>query len=342
MSPSFSYTRLADSYCQLGERHGIARSTLLDGTGVVQSRLDDPDYAIGPEELLALARRGMKLIARPTIGIEHGLLITTRNFGFLGYAALSGGTLQDVLGLMHIFFRSYAVLDVSTRVEEGWVVTEFAEKHIRWHELLPAAMDSALINFHRVLSGFVPDLAPLELRLSYPEAPYHALLRELVAGTIRFDGPTNEYRFPASFLAARVRNADPTLTSLVIAQHERELRRVAIDDSILSRVRDQVVRQLDRGAERSRVARELGMSSRTLQRRLGELGVKYYDVVEQARCAKATDLLSGTDHKVDEVALQLGYSDPANFRRAFRRWVGVSPSEYRSTLGGARRRAPAA
>jgi len=74
----------------------------------------------------------------------------------------------------------------------------------------------------------------------------------------------------------------------------------------------------------------LGMSVRTLQRRLAESGVSHDRLVAQSRFATAAAVLEQTDGKILDLALNLGYSDHANFTRAFRRWAGCSPQQYRS------------
>ena len=73
----------------------------------------------------------------------------------------------------------------------------------------------------------------------------------------------------------------------------------------------------------------VGMSVRTLQRRLAEAGASHDLLVAQARFATAASVLEETDAKILDLALDLGYSDHANFTRAFRRWMGCSPREYR-------------
>jgi AraC-like DNA-binding protein len=82
-------------------------------------------------------------------------------------------------------------------------------------------------------------------------------------------------------------------------------------------------------------AAAIGISVRGLQRRLAEAGMSYERLVVQSRFATATQLLQNTDATVLDVALDAGYSDHAHFTRAFRRWTGMSPSEFRRTRRGA-------
>ncbi len=78
------------------------------------------------------------------------------------------------------------------------------------------------------------------------------------------------------------------------------------------------------------VAQHMGTSVRTLQRRLRAVGVTYSEVVQQARCAAAEWMLRDQLGRISEVARALGYTDPAHFTRAFRRWTGSTPRDFRA------------
>ena len=78
-----------------------------------------------------------------------------------------------------------------------------------------------------------------------------------------------------------------------------------------------------------RIAQQLQVPVRTLQRRLHELGLTYSDLVEQLRYREASRLLARTDKPVAVISAELGYADPSHFSRAFRRWSGMRPTQYR-------------
>jgi AraC-like DNA-binding protein len=84
---------------------------------------------------------------------------------------------------------------------------------------------------------------------------------------------------------------------------------------------------------RERIAKRLNMSARTLQRRLNDWGVTFEELIDEYRRDRALRLLARPDHTVLEIAYSLGYSDPAHFTRAFKRWTGGSPRSYRQTVG---------
>ena len=87
-------------------------------------------------------------------------------------------------------------------------------------------------------------------------------------------------------------------------------------------------------------ARNLGTSPRTLQRRLNEHGVNFWALVEQSRFEIASALLSETDLKVQEIAAGIGYRRPGAFARAFTKWAGCSPSDFRKVSRGPEPRNP--
>jgi AraC-like DNA-binding protein len=77
------------------------------------------------------------------------------------------------------------------------------------------------------------------------------------------------------------------------------------------------------------VARAVRTSPRTLQRRLQEAGLTFAEVLQQARCVAAEQMLRDSGRKIGDVARALGYSDPAHFTRAFVRWTGITPRDFR-------------
>jgi AraC-like DNA-binding protein len=138
----------------------------------------------------------------------------------------------------------------------------------------------------------------------------------------RVEAPSDAPGFAQLAPPARIEVADP-----------------AVEEGKSSSARDfvasirQAIETLSCGEEYPTIrttAEFVGMSVRTLQRRLAQAGASHHMLVAQARFATAAAVLERTDAKILELALDLGYSDHANFTRAFRRWAGCAPREYRS------------
>jgi AraC-like DNA-binding protein len=195
--------------------------------------------------------------------------------------------------------------------------------------LLPIVLDWGFAGAIRELRRRAPRRLELQLWLSYPEQPHHAELRALVSGPVVFDAPCNRLQLPAAELD-RPLPGDPQLLRLARAQLDERLRSAAPAISTRERVCLLLRARLDSDPSLDCIARELGVSSRTLRRRLAALGTTFQDLVEELRRAQAAAWLGDDTLSIDVISRRLGYRDASNFRRAFRRWQGITPSEYRA------------
>ena len=114
------------------------------------------------------------------------------------------------------------------------------------------------------------------------------------------------------------------------ALDERLLAELAPDESLVARVCADIFNTMPEGrASAALTAGRLGLSARTLIRQLAEHGTRYRDLLKQTRFRTATHYLRYTDQSVEDTAFLLGFSECGPFTRAFRRWSGHSPIEYR-------------
>lgn len=123
---------------------------------------------------------------------------------------------------------------------------------------------------------------------------------------------------------------DASISSFFDAHLEAELAELDDDSSLGKRVRIQVSQSLSEGVPTvSDVGRRLGMSARTLQRRLADQGYSYQGLVDEARRELSERLLRQTDYSLSDIAFLTGFSEQSAFTRAFRRWSGQTPRSYR-------------
>ena len=126
------------------------------------------------------------------------------------------------------------------------------------------------------------------------------------------------------------RLGDPSIAGFFDTHLEAELSKLGDEETLDQRVRIQVSRVLSEGVPKvSDIARRLGMSGRTLQRRLSDRGVSFQSLVDEARRQLAERLLRQTPYPLAEVAFLTGFSDQSAFQRAFKRWAGQTPRSFR-------------
>ncbi len=123
---------------------------------------------------------------------------------------------------------------------------------------------------------------------------------------------------------------DPSISKFFETHLEGELSKRDDDSALDKRVRIQVSQSLSEGVPKmSDIARRLGMSGRTLQRRLSDRGYSFQNLVDESRRQLAEHLLRETDYPLAEVAFLTGFSEQSAFSRAFKRWAGQTPRSFR-------------
>jgi AraC-like DNA-binding protein len=199
-------------------------------------------------------------------------------------------------------------------------------------DVLPVILDFGLAVTCTQLGKHIgcarPDVA---LWLCIPELPHHSALRAMVAGPVQFDAPHVRVSIPAKELERRL-PGDPHLLELAKAQLEAQLAKVSalLSTDVLVLVRERLSVRLAHDASLERVAADLRLSARTLRRRLSAVGATFHALLDEARRVRAIRDVVETDQAIEHVAQGVGYRDPANFRRAFRRWTGAAPAAFRA------------
>jgi AraC-like DNA-binding protein len=308
-----------------------------------------PDAApTAPETMIALSSRARlfddaaALVGDPFLGLHIGLGFERGHFGILEYSIASAPDLREAHRRLGVYG---ALLNPLARFR----LVEDDEGAARVHHHvsgLPTGIGrhlhdmtlGVLLTTGRRLAGpawtldrvwFVHDRPDLS---GFPGAPDPVAHLAGVFGTadIQFGAADNGVAFRATLLDLPVLTADPGLSSVMITQADGALIERSIETDIVSRVRPVVRSLLPRGGGLLvEVATRLRMSPRTLQRRLAEDSATLHEIVEEERKEEALRLLRDPRRPLAEIAYRLGYSDMANFLRAFKRWTGATPGQQR-------------
>lgn len=168
------------------------------------------------------------------------------------------------------------------------------------------------------------------------EAESHEMrgdIGKVVCAPCTFGADTNQIRFPAMLLdLALPAQANPPVSD--VRQLTRSIVSKRRETPLVDRLSQMVLRDLNTEAiEQERLAREMGMSSRTLRRKLTEQGSSFQQVLDECRMRQAVfEFRVRPDLSIAQIALRLGYAEHSNFTRAFHRWSGISPQAYRANL----------
>lgn len=332
---------VAASYLQLlveivGER-GYSVADLLSGLPLSVGLLDEPGGRMSPLQWGLAVNRAMVLCKDQGLGYECGLRMRPTVNGNLGFAVMSGRNMHEVLGLLARYIESrQRAFSVRVQMEDDFAVIELRENHripvlrsfFNEHILVGIARGAATILGVDVRSDL---FRGTEIWFEWREPAYHAAYRERLP-TVRFSRPSNLLRFPISLLDAKPVLADSQASRQAIEQCERDLALLGGEaDSMTMRVCAELILRPHQGyPDQELVAEKLHMSTRTLARRLSQDGTSFRRLLEEARHRDACRLLESSPLDIAAVAAQLGYTNPANFTRAFRQWTGQTPSQFRN------------
>lgn len=319
---------------QLAEERGLAVAALLAGTGLNAEALRQPAARVTAEQLIALSEHLLALGGDPGVGIELGLRAKVTKMGLVGLALMSCATFREVieLGIRYLptkvpFFRLTLGVEGSTAVV---TVTELLSLGLARQLIVDHFMTEAfgVIGSLGERERFVAARDSAEIWFDSPAQPYYAAYAGRLP-RLRFDMPGNQFRFSAALLDTPIRTANPVTARMVIEQCDQEMARLGLTESLANRVRALLDGRDGLYPTLGELAAELHVSTRTLKRRLATERSSFRDLLDEVRQRDSQRLLLDPGRSIEEVALRVGYPDPSNFRRAFRRWTGLSPSAYR-------------
>ena len=178
-----------------------------------------------------------------------------------------------------------------------------------------------------------PDFAPLAVYFKHP-APASIAGHEAYFGCpVQFDAALDALMVAGGALNRPNRLADAGVTTFLLKHLDTELERAEALTSLRDRVRDVIAQTLSEGVPKIQdVAKRLGLGERSLQRRLGEDGLSFQKLVDEARRDLAEGLLAQSDYPLAEVAYLTGFSEQSAFNRAFKRWFDRTPAAYRTAM----------
>jgi AraC-like DNA-binding protein len=313
---------------------GSPTDRLLEQISLRPAALDHPDNLLPLHQGSALIENAANLEGLQTLGFLIGRQTPTHTLGTLGTILSNCLTLYDLLMTMERIVRlENSGEHVSLRWGNDSVWWQF-------HNDLPthgSNLQAHLYGLGLYLSAFRialgPTWRPTEIHLEGPPCPALLAMDDFAGTTIHGMSSCFAIKIPRAALSLPY-NSLATGDDFNLHPDYAGFQQSAPSSTFFDSLHQLIHSLLPYGCPNiALVAAASGLSVRGLQRHLAEVSLSYSKLIDQVRFNRAVALLHQPDVKLLEVALELGYTDPANFARAFRRWAGVSPREYRLLHG---------
>lgn len=310
---------------------GVSVGQALTGTGLSLSILNKPEQHVSLSQELIFLRNLRKATANNAIGLKVGACYPLTLFGIYGYALMSAATVRDALKLAYEYVElSFAFYEHSLSFRGNHVVMCMSSTDYN-------SDDIAMLNEREMIATLMilRGLMGEDFRLhaaTLSSAPQAGLTEyeKYFECPVAFNADENTLVFCNTLLDIPVLQCDSDTASLCIDRCERLRARLTEEYNIVDEVRELILLRPGYFPNINELSSRLNMSGRTLRRKLTAHGVGYQQILDGLRFELSREYLYTTNISVEQISILLGYSDPAHFSNAFRRWAGVPPSDFRA------------
>jgi AraC-like DNA-binding protein len=324
---------LANGLLRFAESKGADRAALAARAGLDLALLEDQDNRVPFERYVALMREAKTMTGDPALALHYGAMDDLAEISIVGLIGHASETMTEAMRQLNRFGRLVVEFDggpdrfVMQPGPEGlWGVDTRGDPNA-----FPELTEST---FARMICGprrfGVTQLAKA-VQVTHPDPGYGGEYERVLGAPVTFNAPRNAMLMDEKWIFHRIQAHPRYVFGIFSERAEALLKSLKDSKTVRGRVEGQLMPILHTGEPRMEaVAEKLGLSRQTLARRLKAEGVTFENVLDDLRHRLALDYLQGRKVSVNETAYLVGFSEPAAFSRAFKRWTGVSPSTVRA------------
>lgn len=312
---------------------GIAPQDSLKGSGVDADQLYDTATLTSVRQYAAVCKNAMALSRDPATPFEVGSRLHLAAYGMYGYALMSCLSLRDYfrLGVKYHRLATPTLTIVWTEYPDKMVWT-FPDAFISSPSrelgefLIEQQFTQHVTHLQDVAGHSCP---PVKACFSYPAPAYADIYPKYLGCPCHFGQEQCELVYDSAILEQRPHLANRHSAALIQEICDRLIGQAKTSTGASGEVYQILMRKPGEFPNMDAVAQALKMTSRTLRRRLEAEGTSFVAIVDDVRCSLATEYLKTTKMSTEDIAMLLGFSDAANFRRALKRWTGKGLGELR-------------
>ncbi|MFM0288906.1 AraC family transcriptional regulator [Paraburkholderia megapolitana] len=310
---------------------GHSPEALFGATLIAAIESVDVPLRLTTEEYFDILERAVVVTGDPDLGFNAGILIAPRHLGVVGYVVMCCTNLGSALAEYDRYVRLVHGIGRPLLVRHG----DRVEMPLDWSgtSAPPPALAQLImttrVRMSRLLIG--RETAPVDVDFQFATPQDPDAYQRFFGGRVNFAAAQTKLMFPASYLEAPVIMASAEMARVIGARAEAQIRQLTDDEpEFMRQLKAMLTQGLAIDSIRAvDIAQRMGISSRTLHRRLSECAYVFRDVLDDVRRERAESYLASSQHSLAEVAFMLGYTEQSAFQHAFKRWTGITPQRYR-------------
>ena len=322
-------------YLKTAADYGLSAEDILADNQVSPDILNNNVKRITGEEFQKIIRYLIEKTDDPCFGLKSSRYVQAGSYSVLGYMVMNCKSLREALEKTPQYERLVGDMGISEikHLENGdtemrWICN-YDDAQVRPHMI--ANVLGSWINFARFLVD-KPDGNPKQIWFEFDRPDAHAMLQfqSMFKCPIRFNAPYSCLIIDDYLLGLPMRQPDEQLLK-TLENHADILMADISDKQPLPIQTKNVIRGLllEGVPRKEMVAKRLGLTERTFQRKLQQFECSYQQLLDEIRLEQAKELLTQSELPVQEIAIRLGFSEPRSFHRSFKKWVDTTPGEYR-------------
>ncbi len=316
----------------VAESQGANRNELLKAAGIGESNIHSGVSRVSLQEMMVLISHGLEMTGCESLGLEYGKVLDASTNDKLLALLIVCETLEEAVSYS---FRYNLGLDIEIDKNNEEFILSCEDQ---WQIPAPVQrfMLETLAMYWLNVGSMLLRERVIYKRLSFvfPEPKDSQRYFELLGEEITFGAEKNILVFERAQSLQKLPGSNPLLKKALITRYDQELEAYKMEESLPGKVADIITTWTSGSPTACNVAEMLGMPLSSMSKKLHDSGTSFQRILDDIRCKKALKYLRQDQLTVSEIAFNLGYSDPSNFRKAFKNWTGGTPSEFRRQQTG--------
>jgi AraC-like DNA-binding protein len=312
---------------------GCPPREILKNVSLTADEVHSPKSRISLADLMTAGKNAIRLSNDPHLPYRIGTSIHISAYGMYGFAILCSPDFRRTMAFAELYHALAAPLATIKFAEQdgsaSWAIESNpdAVTDPQLYRFVTEMQIGIHISLMRDVMG--PAFTPDRINLAYPESRDFGLPADELGCPLSFSNRTNQIVFQSKWLDQTANLGNRTTYPMVVALCDDLLQELKSRVGVAGEIRALLIRDIASPPTLAAIAKLLDVSDRSLRRQLQDQGISFRGLLDELRMQIALKYLRTTRLANEDIALALGFSDAANFRRAFRRWTNKSPSDIR-------------